>query len=102
MASAPAATGPVAAKGHSLRDRQISSLKRVLNLNESLDQKEENDAHANGLAPAVPILTSQGDPIWKVLVFDDLGTHPLIPAPEGWCLSNRTANGTTPTSKAVM
>lgn len=88
MASATTATGAVAPKGHSLRDRQITSLKQVLNLNEPLDQKEENDAHANGLAPAVPILTSQGDPIWKVLVFDDLGTPPCshasllsVPAP---------------------
>ncbi|RYP84093.1 hypothetical protein DL770_005265 [Monosporascus sp. CRB-9-2] len=60
-------------KGHSLRDRQIASLKQVLNLNEPLDQKDKSDGHANGLAPAVPILTAQGEPIWKVLVFDDLG-----------------------------
>ena len=93
MASATTATGPVAAKGHSLRDRQIASLKRVLNLNESLDQKEENDAHANGLAPAVPILTSQGDPIWKVLVFDDLGTHPQLPARARALLSIVDRNG---------
>lgn len=90
--SATAVMGPVTAKGHSLRDRQIASLKRVLNLNESLDQKEVNDAHANGLAPAVPILTSQGDPIWKVLVFDDLGTLSLLLAPKGWRLSNGAAN----------
>ncbi|KAI1085016.1 sec1 protein [Whalleya microplaca] len=63
----------MAAKGHSLRDRQIASLKKILNLNETLDQKDEDDAHANGLAPAGPILTADGEPIWKVLVFDDLG-----------------------------
>ncbi|KAI1499896.1 sec1 protein [Biscogniauxia marginata] len=60
-------------KGHSLRDRQIASLKKILNLNQSVDQKDEDDSHANGLAPAGPILTAEGEPIWKVLVFDDLG-----------------------------
>ncbi|KAI2606208.1 Sec1-like protein [Hypoxylon fragiforme] len=60
-------------KGNSLRDRQIVSLKKILNLNEVLDQKDEDDSHANGLAPAGPILTANGEPIWKVLVFDDLG-----------------------------
>ncbi|KAI1778562.1 Sec1-like protein [Hypoxylon cercidicola] len=61
------------AKGYSLRDRQIASLKKILNLNETVDQTDEDDSHANGLAPAGPILTSNGEPIWKVLVFDDLG-----------------------------
>lgn len=59
----------------SLRDRQIASLRKILNLNEVV-QKEEEDtaAHANGaLAPTGPILTAEGEPIWKVLVFDDLG-----------------------------
>ncbi|KAI0179492.1 Sec1-like protein [Hypoxylon sp. FL1284] len=60
-------------KGQSLRDRQIASLKKILNLNETVDQADEDDAHANGLAPAGPILTTNGEPIWKVLVFDDLG-----------------------------
>ncbi|KAI1455349.1 Sec1-like protein [Annulohypoxylon moriforme] len=61
------------AKGNSLRDRQIASLKKILNLNEDLDQKDEDESHANGLAPAGPILTANGEPIWKVLIFDDLG-----------------------------
>ncbi|KAK8071502.1 Sec1-like protein [Apiospora hydei] len=59
----------------SLRDRQIASLRKILNLNEVV-QKEEDEAaaHANGsLAPVGPILTAEGEPIWKVLVFDDLG-----------------------------
>ncbi len=68
-----ATAAALAVKGNSLRDRQIASIKRVLNLNEPFDQKDENDGHVNGLAPAGPILTSQGEPIWKVLVFDDLG-----------------------------
>ncbi|KAI2618123.1 Sec1-like protein [Hypoxylon sp. NC1633] len=60
------------AKGNSLRDRQIASLKKILNLNESVDYSEDDDPHANGLAPAGPILTANGEPIWKVLVFDEL------------------------------
>ncbi|KAI1370458.1 Sec1-like protein [Hypoxylon crocopeplum] len=59
-------------KGNSLRDRQIASLKKILNLNETVDQKDEDDSHANGLAPVGPILTANGEPIWKVLVFDEL------------------------------
>lgn len=49
----------------------------MLNLNS--DAKEETGEHhdhsaTNGLAvPSGPILNSNGDPIWKVLVFDDLG-----------------------------
>ncbi|KAI0018775.1 sec1 protein [Xylariomycetidae sp. FL0641] len=63
----------MAARGHSLRDRQIASLKKILNLNEAVEPKDDDDAHANALAPAGPILTAEGEPIWKVLVFDDLG-----------------------------
>ncbi|KAI1808850.1 Sec1-like protein [Daldinia bambusicola] len=62
-----------AVKGNSLRDRQIASLKKILNLNEAIDQKDEDESHANGLAPAGSILTANGEPVWKVLVFDDLG-----------------------------
>ncbi|RDW60960.1 hypothetical protein BP6252_12343 [Coleophoma cylindrospora] len=59
----------------SLRDRQISSIERMLNLNHASEETQDNqNEHHNGLAvPAVPILNSDGDPIWKVLVFDDLG-----------------------------
>ncbi|KAH6655800.1 Sec1-like protein [Truncatella angustata] len=62
----------MASKALSLRDRQITSLKKILNLNE--DQKEDEEPHTNG-APTVaaPLLSSNGEPIWKVLVFDDLG-----------------------------
>ncbi|KAI0479714.1 sec1 protein [Xylaria cf. heliscus] len=63
----------MATAGHSLRDRQVASLKKILNLNETVSQDDSDDAHANGLAPAGPILNADGDPIWKVLVFDDLG-----------------------------
>ncbi|KAL7768221.1 hypothetical protein ACKLNR_002522 [Fusarium oxysporum f. sp. zingiberi] len=64
----------MATKGNSLRDRQIASLKKILNLNESVQSSEADEAHANGLlAPVAPILDADGNPIWKVLVFDDLG-----------------------------
>ncbi|KAI0197483.1 snare docking complex subunit [Astrocystis sublimbata] len=63
----------MATAGHSLRDRQIASLKKILNLNETVSQDDSDDPHANGLAPVGPILNADGDPVWKVLVFDDLG-----------------------------
>ncbi|GJN67863.1 golgi transport protein Sly1 [Purpureocillium lilacinum] len=64
----------MATRGNSLRDRQIASLKKILNLNETVESSEADEAHANGLlAPVAPILDADGNPIWKVLVFDDLG-----------------------------
>ena len=52
----------------------IASLKKILNLNETVETSESQEAHANGLlAPVAPILDADGNPIWKVLVFDDLG-----------------------------
>lgn len=47
----------------SLRDRQISAIKHMLNLNE--DHETGADDQSNGL------LKEEG--VWKVLVFDDLG-----------------------------
>ncbi|KAF4582235.1 SNARE docking complex subunit [Ophiocordyceps camponoti-floridani] len=61
----------MASKGNSLRDRQISSLKKILNLNQTVDSGE--DENHGLLAPVGPILDADGNPIWKVLVFDDLG-----------------------------
>ncbi|KAB5525708.1 Sec1-like protein [Coniochaeta sp. 2T2.1] len=64
----------MASKGSSLRDRQIASIKKILNLNEAVDANDNDEPHANGtLATTAPILTAEGEPIWKVLVFDDLG-----------------------------
>ncbi|KAF8852158.1 Sec1-like protein [Acephala macrosclerotiorum] len=59
---------------NSLRDRQIRSIERMLNLNHDAEENtsEHHDHSANGV-PSAPILNSNGDPIWKVLVFDDLG-----------------------------
>lgn len=87
----------MASKGSSLRDRQIgrqsrpsqstrhiyyvdtdslrvASIKKILNLNEAVNASENDEPHANGtLASTAPILNADGEPIWKVLVFDDLG-----------------------------
>lgn len=48
----------------------------MLNLNQDSDDDAiENDKYSsNSLGvPSTPILNSDGDPIWKILVFDDLG-----------------------------
>ncbi|KAG9239629.1 Sec1-like protein [Amylocarpus encephaloides] len=59
----------------SLRERQIRSIERMLNLNHESEESEPDHEHnTNGIAvPSAPLLNSDGDPIWKVLVFDDLG-----------------------------
>lgn len=61
----------------SLRDRQVASLDRILNLNRGAPEPtstHHDAAAANGLIPqTTPILNTDGDPIWKVLVFDNLG-----------------------------
>lgn len=49
-------------------------MKKILNLNHALEQGEGEEPLANGaLGPSSPILNAEGEPIWKVLVFDDLG-----------------------------
>jgi sec1 family domain-containing protein 1 len=49
----------------------------MLNLNHEPEESANGHAEqssSNGLAvPSTPLLNSDGDPIWKVLVFDDLG-----------------------------
>jgi sec1 family domain-containing protein 1 len=45
-----------------------------LNLNNATETTDVDESHSNGLlGPNSPITTSIGEPIWKVLVFDDLG-----------------------------
>ena len=55
----------------------VASLEKILNLNHASTEESSNHHDAvssNGLIPqTTPILNSDGDPIWKVLVFDDLG-----------------------------
>lgn len=55
----------MAARGLSLRDKQIASLKKILNLNQEVETSEHEDVQVNGL-PNSQI-------VWKVLVFDELG-----------------------------
>ena len=54
-----------------------ASLGKILNLNHlpsSASTNGHDPAAANGPTPqSTPVLNSDGDPIWKVLVFDDLG-----------------------------
>ncbi|KAG8623579.1 hypothetical protein KVT40_008555 [Elsinoe batatas] len=61
-----------------LRDRQIVSIEKVLNLNQAPEQDSLSvqDNQTNGLphkTKTTPILNADGEPIWKVLVFDNLG-----------------------------
>jgi sec1 family domain-containing protein 1 len=56
------------ATGQSLRDRQVASLKEVLNLNQPV--KAGEDGHTDGGQAGSG---ADGELIWKVLVFDDLG-----------------------------
>ncbi|KAF2718751.1 Sec1-like protein [Polychaeton citri CBS 116435] len=64
----------MASQYHSLRDRQVASIERILNLNNAPPETDHNDHHTpNGLIPqSAPILGADGEPIWKVLVFDKL------------------------------
>lgn len=52
------------------------SIEKILNLNQEPqpDTEDHDSPNAQGLIPkATPILNSDGEPIWKVLVFDGLG-----------------------------
>ncbi|KAF8456185.1 Sec1-like protein [Terfezia claveryi] len=53
--------------GNTLRDRQVASIEKILTLN------HERQTHGGELPIAPPILNEEGEPIWKVLVFDNLG-----------------------------
>ncbi len=90
----------MAARGNSLRDKQIRmrlptvarvssllpvrstntprlpvSIKKILNLNETVEPSESNDPHSNAVsAPSAPI-SKDGNPIWKLLVFDVSSTR---------------------------
>ncbi|KAE8144500.1 Sec1-like protein [Aspergillus avenaceus] len=56
-----------------LRDRQVASIQKILNLNHDPHTEDSHhDASAQGLI-STPILNEDGDPIWKVLVFDNMG-----------------------------
>ncbi|OBT91828.1 Vesicle trafficking between the ER and Golgi [Pseudogymnoascus verrucosus] len=61
----------------SLRERQIRSIEKILNLNHAQDPAASHaDPNASSheiTSSSVPILDEDGNPIWKILVFDDLG-----------------------------
>lgn len=59
----------------SLRDRQVASIQKLLNLNRDPPPTEDaldSSTSVLGSHPT-PILNEDGDPIWKVLVFDNMG-----------------------------
>jgi hypothetical protein len=52
----------------------IASIEKILNLNHEPPQNpEEHDVHLNGFLPESTPLLSDGQAIWKVLVFDNFG-----------------------------
>ena len=65
----------MASKIQSLRDRQIGSIEKILSLNrKDTDDVAPVDSISNGVgSPTASLLNENGDPIWKVLVFDNLG-----------------------------
>lgn len=54
-----------------------ASLEKILNFNnassESSASQHAQNSTSSPIPQTTPILNSDGDPIWKVLVFDDLG-----------------------------
>ncbi|KAK4988208.1 Vesicle trafficking between the ER and Golgi [Elasticomyces elasticus] len=65
----------MASNYQTLRDRQVASIERILNLNHLPSHHTDHDhTIVNGVAPqTTPILDTDGEPIWKVLIFDNLG-----------------------------
>ncbi|OJJ80081.1 syntaxin-binding protein [Aspergillus glaucus CBS 516.65] len=63
----------MASQSMSLRDRQVASIQKILNLNQDPPANEDNPHDTSALTHATPILNQDGDPIWKVLVFDNMG-----------------------------
>jgi sec1 family domain-containing protein 1 len=59
----------------SLRDRQIASIEKILGLNQNeAEETTALDTPTNGVSsPTTALLNENGEPIWKVLVFDNLG-----------------------------
>ncbi|KAI1608949.1 Sec1-like protein [Exophiala viscosa] len=64
----------MAARVHTLRDRQIAAIERILSLNH--DEPSETNSNTidspNG-THTPSLLNEKGEPVWKVLVFDNLG-----------------------------
>ncbi|KAF3922427.1 hypothetical protein AA313_de0205421 [Arthrobotrys entomopaga] len=57
-----------------LRDRQVASIEKVLNLNSDKPKSHTEDTPGNtAFVPTAPLTDADGEPLWKVLVFDNLG-----------------------------
>nr|KAK5446116.1 Vesicle trafficking between the ER and Golgi [Exophiala xenobiotica] len=64
----------MAVRIQTLRDRQIASIERILSLNQDESSESANGAvDSSNSSHATSVLNENGEPIWKVLVFDDLG-----------------------------
>ncbi|KAL9114685.1 MAG: hypothetical protein Q9227_001363 [Pyrenula ochraceoflavens] len=65
----------MAPKSQSLRDRQLESIERVLSLNRNApDTSEYDNTAADSLvSPNKTLINEDGEPVWKILVFDNLG-----------------------------
>lgn len=52
-----------------------ASIQKILNLNhDTIPAEDSHDASGQGLvSQSTPVLNEDGDPIWKILVFDNLG-----------------------------
>ena len=48
-----------------------ASIQRILNLNAPKQPSDSDDANSSVQPANTPILSETGEPIWKVLVFDD-------------------------------
>ena len=59
----------------SLRDRQVVALKKILNLNQDLKDEADQDTTAPGASTTLSGPT--GDILWKILVFDSMGSDVL-------------------------
>lgn len=52
----------------------VASIEKLLNLNQAAQHDSDDGSTTNGVnAKSTPILNADGEPIWKVLVFDKLG-----------------------------
>ena len=65
----------MASRMQSLRDRQIASIEKILGLNQNYDEDGTAlESASSGISnPTAALLNENGEPIWKVLVFDNLG-----------------------------
>jgi sec1 family domain-containing protein 1 len=65
----------MASRMQSLRDRQIASIEKILSLNhiDGEDAAAVEPTSDGVSSPTTALLNENGEPIWKVLVFDNLG-----------------------------